>query len=313
VAGSLQADTGLPFAPDDVRFTTGTFGALAVALRALVDPGDEVVFLSPPWFFYESMIAAAGATPVRATLRGPRFHLDVAVIEAALSERTRAIIVNSPHNPTGRIYDRDELDALAAALSDASERQRRPILLLSDESYRRILFDGRRFATPAAAYPHTLILYTYGKQLLAPGERIGYVAVAPSAEGRLDLRTALQFSQIVGGWQVPNTTLLRAVGNLETLCVDVASLEHRRDRLVAALTGCGYEVIVPEGTFYMMVRSPVPDDAAFASLLAAHGVFVGPGALFEMPGYFRLSLTANDDMVTRAVPVFEFARERAAG
>jgi aspartate aminotransferase len=246
------------------------------------------------------------------TLRGPDYRLDAAAVRAVITPRTRAIIVNSPHNPTGRIYDRTELDALAAVLREASERYRRPVVLISDESYNRVLFDGRSFVSPAEAYPHTLILYTYGKQLLAPGERIGYIAISPSIHNRVELREAIRFAQIVGGWQIPNATLQRAVVDLEALSIDIPALERRRDRLAAALGQLGYEVMIPEATFYMMVRSPIADDRAFTGMLAAHDVFVGPGELFEMPGYIRLSLTANDDMVTRALPGFAAAWTQAA-
>jgi aspartate aminotransferase len=308
VAAALARSTGLACDPDDVRFAPGTFGALSSVLRTLVDDGDEVIFLSPPWFFYESMIAVLGAVPIRVALRGPGYRLDADAIRAAITARTRAIIVNSPHNPTGRIYDRSELDAVAAVLGEASARQQRPVVLISDESYNRVLFGGRVFVSPAVAYPHTLILYTYGKQLLAPGERIGYIAVSPRIHGRMALRDALRFSQIVGGWQIPNATLQRAVVDLETLSIDIDAIERRRDRLGGALTDMGYEVMIPEATFYMMVRSPIPDERAFVGRLAGYGVFVGPGDLFEMPGYFRISLTANDDMVTRALPGFAAAR-----
>jgi len=313
VATSLVSRTGLPFESDDVRFAPGTFGALSAAMRTLVDDEDEVIFLSPPWFFYESMIAVLGARPVRVTLRAPRFGLDAEAVRRAISSRTRAIIVNSPHNPTGRVYDREELEALAVVLADESARHGRPIVLLSDESYNRILFDGRVFLSPAAIYPHTLVLYTYGKQLLAPGERVGYIAISPRIDDRTGLRDAIRFAQIVGSWQIPNATLQRAVVDLEGLSIDLAALERRRDRMAAALTSVGYELIVPDATFYMMVRSPIEDDRAFADLLARRDVFVGPGHLFEMPGFIRLSLTANDEMVTRALPVFAEVRKRCLG
>ena len=307
VAKSLRARLGLDFEPADIYLAPGTFAAIAIALRATVDPGDEVIFISPPWFFYESMIAVIGATPVRVTLSGPAFRIDAEMVEAAITSRTRAIIVNSPQNPTGHIYTEEELDALSAVLTRASQRNGRPILLLSDESYNRILFDGHSFVSPALAYSHTLVLYTYGKQLLAPGERLGYVAISPSMGSRDDLREAVLFSQIVGGWQFPNTTLQRAVPDLEQLSIDIPALQRRRDRMFEALTGLGYEVTKPEATFYMMVRSPLADDRAFTSILARHDVFVGPGHIFEMPGYFRISLTANDDMVERALAGFESA------
>ncbi len=307
IAESLRARTALPFDPDDIHLAPGTFGALATALRATVDPGDEVIFLSPPWFFYESMIAVTGATPVRVTLPPPAFPLDVTLVEAAITARTRAIIVNSPHNPTGRIFTAAELEALGAVLARASVRHGRPILVFSDESYNRILFDGRSFVSPALSHPHTLVLYTYGKQLLAPGERIGYLAISPSIANRRELRSAVLFAQIVGGWQLPNATLQRAVPDLEGLSIDIPALQRRRDRMAEALTGFGYDVMVPEATFYMMVRSPLADDRAFTSILARHDVFVGPGHIFEMPGYFRISLTANDDMVQRSLIGFAAA------
>jgi aspartate aminotransferase len=313
VAEGLAARTGLPFDAEDIHFAPGTFGALSSVVRTLVDTDDEVIFVSPPWFFYESMIAVLGARPVRVALRGPAYRLEAEAVRAAITPRTRAMIVNSPHNPTGRIYDRTELDALAHVLRASSERHGRPIVLISDESYNRVLFDGRRFVSPAVAYPHTLILYTYGKQLLAPGERIGYIAISPTIAGRAELREAIRFAQIVGGWQIPSATLQRAVVDLESLSIDIQALERRRDRLAAALTGLGYDVMIPEATFYMMVRSPIADDRAFAGMLARHDVFVGPGELFEMPGYVRLSLTANDDMVTRALPGFAAARTQAMG
>jgi aspartate aminotransferase len=307
IAESLRARTDLPFAPDDVHLAPGTFGALASALRATVDPGDEVIFFSPPWFFYESMIAVTGATPVRVALPPPAFRLDAASVEAAITPRTRAVIVNSPHNPTGRILTTRELEELGKALARASARHGRPILLLSDESYCRILFDGRSFVSPAAFYPHTIVLYTYGKQLLAPGERVGYLALSPSIRDRAALNDTIRFAQIVGGWQFPNTTLQRAVPDLENLIIDIPALERRRNRMAQALGRLGYEVMVPEATFYMMVRSPMADDGAFASRLARHDVFVGPGHIFEMPGYFRISLTANDDMVSRSLAGFAAA------
>jgi aspartate aminotransferase len=311
IAASLRARTSLPFETEDVHLAPGTFGALASALRATVDPGDEVIFLSPPWFFYESMIAVAGGTPVRVTLRAPEFRLDARAVEAATTDRTRAIIVNSPHNPTGRIFRADELAELAGALARASARHGRPILLFSDESYNRILYDGREFVSPATLYSHTVVLYTYGKQLLTPGERIGYLAISPSIKDRDELRAAVRLSQIVGGWQFPNATLQRTVPELESLSIDIQALERRRDRMAAALTDLGYALAVPEATFYMMVRSPIEDDVAFTEMLARRDVFVGPGRIFEMPGYFRISLTASDEMVERSLPGFAAALDEA--
>jgi aspartate aminotransferase len=307
VAATLGRRTGLDWDPQDVFMTNGGFAAIAVSLRAILEPGDEVIFLSPPWFFYEILIMAAGGVPVRVTLTPPEFDLDTDAIEAAITPRTRAVLVNTPHNPTGRIYPLPSLDRLAGVLTAASVRAGRTVHLVSDEPYNRIVFDGRAFHSPAERYPGTLITYSYGKTLLTPGMRIGYVAAPPTMAGREELRDAMFVSQIASGWSYPNALLQHAIEDLEALSIDVGALERRRDRLVPALRDLGYEAMLPEGTFYVMVRSPIEDDEAFAAVLADHGILVLPGSVVEVPGWFRLSLTASGDMVERAIPRFAAA------
>ena len=264
VAATLSARTGLDWDPRDVAMTNGGFAAIAVALRTLVQPGDEVLFVSPPWFFYEILILVAGGEPVRVKLEPPAFDLDVDRIAAAITPRTRVVLVNSPHNPTGRIFSRESLTALADALTDASARIGHPIWILSDEPYNRIVFDGRTAPSPAEVYPHTVITYSYGKQLLAPGMRIGYLAVPPTCPERAELRNAIFVQQIAAGYAWPNALLQHALADLETLTIDIGALQRRRDRLVPALREMGYEASMPEGTFYTMARSPIADDVAFA-------------------------------------------------
>ncbi|MDP8930320.1 MAG: aminotransferase class I/II-fold pyridoxal phosphate-dependent enzyme [Actinomycetota bacterium] len=261
------------------------------------------MFLSPPWFFYESMISFARGVPVRVKVDLSSFDLDIAPISAAISPRTRAVIVNSPNNPTGRIYPPETLERLAEVLRAASEEHGKAIYLLSDEAYNRILFDGRRFPSPTAHYPNSFLLYSYGKTLLTPGQRLGYLALPPSMAGRERMRSAVLLTQF-SGYGVPDAVLQHAMPDLEPLCIDVAQLQRRRDLLVSSLRQHGYEVHVPEGAFYLLPRSPLADDASFAELLAADDVFVLPGRIVELPGYFRISLTASDEMVERAVPRF---------
>jgi aspartate aminotransferase len=289
--------------------TNGAFGALAAALDAIADPGDEVIFNSPPWFFYEALTLDRGAIPIRVHVDPRTWDLDLGAIGRALTPRTRAIIVNSPHNPTGRIYPPETLHALAGMLAAHEQKVGRPVYLLSDEAYYRIVFEGHRFQTPALHYPNTIVIYTYGKTLLAPGERIGYLALPPTmpAAIREALRPALFASQMVTGWAFPNAVLQHALGELDPLCIDVPRIQRRRDRLVTALRGFGYTVHEPQATFYLLPRSPIPDDWAFAERLAEQNVLTMPGQVAELPGYFRLSLTASDDMVERALPALEAA------
>lgn len=307
VAASLRQTRGLPFEAADIFMTNGAFAALAVTLGVTVDPGDEVIYISPPWFFYEAMIVANGAKPVRVKVLPETFDLDMTAIAAALTPRTRAIIVNSPNNPTGKIYPPNTLQALAQLLSEHSAQQGRPVYLISDEAYSRIIYDNRPYYSPTAYYPHTFLLYTYGKTLLTPGQRIGYIALPPTMPDRDVLRPALFASQLVTGYAFPNALLQHALPDLEGLSIDIAHLQSKRDLLAGALREVGYNVHIPEGTFYLLPRAPLADDWAFVERLAKHDILCLPGTVVELPGYFRISLTANDDMIERALPGFAAA------
>lgn len=311
VAASLRDFTGVPFEPADIAMTTGGFAALAAGLKAVSEPGDEVIYSLPPWFLYEIMIVDNGLIPVKVRVAPATFDLDLDAIAAAITPRTRMVIVNTPQNPTGKIYPPATLQRLAALLDDASRRIGRTIYLLSDEPYNRIVFDGNRFHSPAEFYPNTLVAYSYGKVLLVPGQRIGYLAIPPGIEGREELRMGIFLAQAASGYSWPNALLQHALADLERLSIDIPRLQRKRDRMVGALREMGYEVHVPEGTFYLLPKSPWEDDVAFTELLAAHDVFVMPGTIAEIPGYFRISLTANEEMIERALPRFATAMEHA--
>jgi aspartate aminotransferase len=310
VARTLTGRTGLAWDPEDVFMTNGGFAALAVTLRAILDPGDEVIFPSPPWFFYELLIRAAGGVPVRVPLEPPDFDLDPTAIADRISPRTRAVLINTPHNPSGRVYPETTLASLAEKLVASADRLGHPIHLVADEPYNRIVFDGRVFHSPAEVYPRTIVTYSYGKTLLAPGMRIGYIAIPPTMPDREALRDALFVSQIATGFSFPNALLQHAIEDLEALSIDVGALERRRDRFVEELRRIGYRTTMPEGTFYVMVQAPVDDDEAFSARLAERGVLVLPGSVVEVPGWLRISLTATDEMVERSLPVFAAALER---
>jgi len=305
IASGLRERFGIPFQQGDVHMTNGNFAALAVVLRTIVDVGDEVIFVSPPWFFYETLIVASGATPVRVYAdKSDGFALDVGAIERAITRRTRAIIVNSPHNPSGRIYSPSVLEELSTVLETASARNDRRIFLVSDEAYNRIVFEPHTFTTPLAHYPHSFLLYTYAKTLLSPGSRLGYLALPPAMGADAELQHALNVALITYGWAYPVSLLQHAVPELEAMGPDLAALQRRRDLLVPALREQGYDAMEPEGTFYILVRSPLEDDERFCDMLRSHDVFVLPGRMFETPGWFRISITANDDMVERSLPGF---------
>jgi aspartate aminotransferase len=306
VAEHVGRELGLAFEPDDIALTTGAFAAILVAFHQVLDPGDEAIFFEPAWFCYEPMLYAAGAVPRQLVLKRPSFDLDLDAIDAAIGARTRLVIVNTPHNPTGRIYSREILEALRDLLERASARVGHRIYLLSDEPYRRLRFGGHAFVSPAAVYPWTFISYSYGKVLLAPGQRIGYLAISPlmPADDRREFRDSMLSAQMALGWCFPNAVMQYAVPALETLSIDQSALTRRRDVLTRLLEGRGYEVLPPQGTFYLWAKWPGGDPAQLWEALAARDVFVLPGSLMNTPDYLRISLTASDDMVERAVAIW---------
>lgn len=311
VAAALSPRLGLELDADDVFLTRGAASGLVLLLHTLVDPGDQVLMMSPPWFFYEALVLAQGAEPLKVPLAANTFDLDLDAIRRAITPRTRAVIVNTPHNPSGRIYPEEQLRELADTLTQASARNGHQIYLLSDEAYARILFDGNRMITPALFYPATFMLHSYSKTLLAPSQRAGYVAMPTSMPARETLRMALMAGSLSLGL-TPDTAMQRAMPELEKLIIDVPAIQRRRDRMVGEMRTYGYSIESPEGTFYLFPHSPIPDAVEFCDWLADRRVYVLPGEAFERHAHFRLSLTANDAMVERALPIFAEAIQTLA-
>ena len=305
LAERLGKELGLPFEPPDVALTAGALAAILATFHLVLDAGDEAIFSEPAWFCYEPTLLAANALPKKVSLTGERFDMDLDAIDAAIGPRTRLVIVNTPHNPTGRIYERDALSQLAEVLERASRRIGHRIYLLSDEPYRRLRFDGREFVSPAAIYPWTFISYSYGKVLLAPGQRLGYLAVSPlmPAPERKAFQDALFSAQMALGWCFPNAVMQYSIPDLENVSIDRTALARRRDTLMHALGDAGYGTLAPEGTFYLWCRWP-GDPVRLFDALADRNVFVMPGSLLGSAEHFRISLTASDDMVERSIPHF---------
>jgi aspartate aminotransferase len=306
-AEALAEELGIDVEPRDIVLTRGAHGAMTLAMTMVLDAGDEVVFVSPPWFFYEAMILGAHASPVRVRADETTWDLDLDAIARVLSPRTRMVLVNTPNNPTGKIYPDETLADLGSLLQRHSRETGRPVYLLSDEAYSKILFDGNVMRTPARHYDRTLLVHTFSKSALAPAQRLGFLALPATMPDRPALREAAMAASFATGNAAPDAVMQYALPDLLDIEVDMDRLQRRRDRMLEALRGAGYAVHTPEATFYLLVRSPIHDELAFARRLAADDVLVLPGSAFEMPGYVRLSLTATDEMVERAIPVFERA------
>lgn len=307
VATALQNELGLAFTPDDIALTQGAFGAIALAFTMLMDPGDECIIPVPGWFCYSTILRAQNSVPVNVPLLDGSFELDINAIEQAITARTRIVVINTPHNPTGIIYSREHLTELATMLERKSAEFGRPIFILSDEPYRRIRFDGEAFTSPAEVYPWTLIDYSYGKILLAPGLRFGYLAICPNMpdDTRNELSKMAISTQVAQGWGFPDAPMQYAVADLEELSIDIEAIQRKRDRMHDALTQWGYNMTKPAGTFYLWGKAPGGDAVSFTQALSERGVFVMPGTLFDRPTDFRICLTASAGMIEACLPSFE--------
>ncbi len=313
VNSSLFNLTKRRYNSEDIFITNGATGALLVTMNTLIERGDEVIFINPPWFFYEGMILNMGGSPVPVDADPTTFDLDLEAIENAITSNTRFMIVNSPHNPTGKIYTPETLQQLSDLLESASRRIGRPIYLVSDEAYRMIVYDGAEFHSATNFYSNSIMIYTYAKALLTPGQRIGYVALSPEMEDLEQMRTAISSSQILCGWAMASALMQHSLKDLGAVSLNLSDLQRRRDKFVAGLRASAYEVHVPEGAFYLTPKAPIDDDFRFVDLLAEEDIFCLPGSVVNMPGHFRVSLSGNDEMIDRALPKFATAMKRLRG
>ncbi len=308
VSAALQDKRGLSILPEDIFMTNGTVVGLAICLEILAAPGDEVIILTPPWLGYRRMVHFTGAVPVGVPVDTSTFDMNLSAIAEAITERTRAIIVNSPHNPTGKIFSASTLEGLATILETASKRYGKSIYMISDEAFSRVVFDNQSCLSPTQFYPFSFLVYGYSKTLMAPGQRIGYIALPSTMPNREEIRQVIAMLQgSAFGWCFPSVLMQYALADLEKININIENLQKKRDWMASSLREMDYQLYTPDGTFFLLVRSPWENDCAFAELLASHDVFVLPGTPQEIPGYFRISLTASEEMISRALPKFQAA------
>ena len=302
VAGKLRHETGLDFTAEDVFMTVGAAGACNVILKSILDPSDEVLVLAPYFAEYQFYISNHGGRMI-VVETDATFLPDAERIAAAITPRTRAILLNTPNNPTGRVYPETALRDLQAMLA----RSGQPITVISDEPYKSFVYDGRRQHEVASFIANTAICNSWSKSLGLAGERIGYLALSPQLEDAAALRQACAFSNRTLGFV--NAPAIWQWVLLESLdqAVDIAPYEHRRNVLCDALEAIGYEVSRPEGAFYIFLKTPIPDDVAFVKRLADEGVLAVPGVGFGRSGYIRLSLTIPLERIEKSIAGFQRA------
>lgn len=309
VAETLAQETGLPFSLNQVVMACGAAGAANVVLRTILNPGDEVIILAPYFVEYVYYIDNHNGVPVIVST-DQDFQLDLPAIEAAITAKTRGIIVNSPNNPSGAVYSGEQLEALAQLLRRKQGEHGSEIFLLSDEPYRRLIYDDLIYPQVFPHYENTIVVNSHAKDLGLPGERIGYIAVHPAYPHREELVDGLIFCTRTLGFVNAPALMQHVIRSLQGISVDVADYQRKRDYLCSQLTEMGYSVVKPQGAFYLFPRSPLADDGAFVDALQEWNVLTVPGKGFGTPGHFRISYCVEDWVLEGALKGFAAAAER---
>jgi len=297
-------------AHEQVVATCGAAGGLNIIFKALLNPGDEV--LCPAPYFVEYHYYADNHGGILKTVPTlPDFNLDLDRIQEEIGPRTKIVLINSPNNPTGQVYPEESIAGLGRILAAKSNQLGHVIYLVSDEPYRKIVYDNCCVPCVFLHYSNSLIASSYSKDLSLPGERIGFVALSPTAEDGGKIMDALTLANRILGFVNAPALMQRLVVGLQGVCVDVGIYKAKRDRLVNALQGFGYELTVPRGAFYLFPKSPLPDDIEFTRLLQEENILCVPGSGFSGPGHIRIAYCVDDATIEGALPGFERAMKRA--
>jgi len=309
VADQLSVETGLAFTASEVLMACGAGGALNVVLKTLLDPGDRVVIFAPYFVEYNFYADNHGGS-CRVVPPDEAFLPDLDAFEDSISSNTKVVLINSPNNPTGVVYSAELLHRMGEIISSRERELGTAIYLVSDEPYRKILFDGLEYPPVFHHHPRSIVATSHSKDLGLPGERIGFVAVHPDCDEKAELMDGLTFCNRTLGFVNAPALMQHIVRSLQSVTIDVAEYQSKRDFLYGHLTEMGYSLVRPQGAFYMFPRSPLEDDVAFVKELQTTGVLAVPGRGFGLPGHFRISYCVDDRTLEGSLQGFQTAIQR---
>lgn len=309
VAAFIFREQGVSLSGDDVIMTCGAAGALNVIFKTILDPGDEVMVPSPYFAEYSFYVDNHGGI-IRPVETNDDFTLNLKAMAQNITYRTKAVLINSPNNPTGQVYSEESLKKLGEILSEASLRQDRIIYLVSDEPYRKIVYDGISVPSILGIYRDSIVATSYSKDLSLAGERIGYVAVHPQTQFKENLVSAMILANRILGFVNAPALMQQVVRYMQGDCVDIKLYRRKRDLLCHALTDYGYDFVYPKGAFYVFPRSPIPDELVFVSALREENILTVPGRGFGRPGHFRIAFCVDDSVIEGALPGFKKIAQR---
>ena len=309
IADDLNERFGGGYSADDLYLTMGAAASLDICINALTVPGDEIIVIAPYFPEYRMWIEAAGVRCVQVNARESDFQIDAPAVAAAITERTRAVIVNSPNNPVGTVFSRENLAELAEVLSVASEANGEPIYIISDEPYRELNYTGEPTPWVPSIYANTLVCYSWSKSLSLPGERIGYVLVGPDVTDSRRVYLAVCGAGRALGYICAPTLFQAVIERCIKAPVDVEAYVVNRKTLTEGLSELGYEFIEPQGAFYLWVKALEPDAQAFADRAKAHELLLVPSDSFGVGGWVRIGYCVAHDVIVNSMPAFKALME----
>ena len=309
VAAQLSLETGMKFTMNDIVMTCGAAGALNVVLKTILNPGDEVIIFAPFFAEYVNYIDNHdGVSRILPT--DEQFIPRLDSLEAAIGAKTRAVLINSPNNPSGAVYSEDFIHQLGELLSKKEAQYGTPLFLISDEAYRKIIYDGQSYPFIWPHYQQSIVATSHSKDLALPGERIGYIAIHPGCSQREELVDGFIHCNRILGYVNAPALMQHVVSHLQSVTVPVSEYQRKRDFLYSSLVETGYSVTKPQGAFYMFPKSPLEDDVAFVRELQEWKVLVVPGRGFGSPGYFRVSYCVDDRTLEGSLSGFSKAARK---
>jgi aspartate aminotransferase len=293
VAKQLYKETSIKLTAGDVIMTCGAAGAMNVVLKSILNPGEEVIVFAPYFVEYLNYIDNHGGVP-RIVPTDKKFLPKMDLLEAAITNKTRAVIINSPNNPTGVVYSESLMKQIGNLLQKKESELSMQIYLLSDEPYRKLIYDGLKYPSPLLYHPASIVATSHSKDLALPGERIGYIAINPDCPQKQELVDGCIYCNRILGFVNAPALMQHLVKNLQDVTVSIADYQKKRDFLYKNLTEMGYKMVKPQGAFYMFPKSPIPDDVEFVRALQEQLVLAVPGQGFGGPGHFRISYCIDD-------------------
>jgi len=304
LAEEVSKEQGVNVPAECLVITCGAAGALNSVFRAVLEPGDEI--LTPAPFFVEYGFYADNhsATLKPIPSKPLTFELDLEAIDAAINDKTRVVLINSPNNPTGAVYSREQLDALAAILEKHNAQRERPIYILSDEPYRFLAFDDVNVPSLLDVYTYSIVCSSFSKNLSMAGERIGYALVNPAIKGKEPLIGSIVMANRILGFVNAPALAQKLLGKALGSSVDISIYDARRKAMAAVLDHAGFKYTMPKGAFYFFPEAPGGDDVKFCALLQEEKILAVPGSGFGCPGYFRLAFCVGEDIILRAKDAF---------